>query len=125
VGLDQCDIVAFVATANPRDALVFYRDVLGLRLIEDSPFAIVMQGNNASIRIQKVKSHSPQPFTVLGWKVQDIAATAAELASKGVKFERFEGMKQDEQGIWLSPGGAKVCWFKDPDGNVLSLTQGG
>jgi catechol 2,3-dioxygenase-like lactoylglutathione lyase family enzyme len=125
MALSHCDVIAFVATAKPDEARAFYHDVLGLRLVKDSPFAIVVEGQNASIRIQKVKSFTPAPFTALGWNVKDIAATAAELSRKGVKFERYPGMTQDESGIWVSPAGAKVCWFKDPDGNVLSLTQWG
>jgi catechol 2,3-dioxygenase-like lactoylglutathione lyase family enzyme len=115
--------VAFAATTRPDKARAFYCDLLGLRLEEDTPFALVVRAPNASLRIQKAQHFSPLPFTALGWKVDDVAATARQLVRKGVMFERFEGMSQDDLGIWISPGGAKVCWFKDPDGNVLSLTQ--
>ncbi|HEX4573576.1 MAG TPA: VOC family protein [Gemmatimonadales bacterium] len=121
--LETCDIVAFVATTQPELARTFYCDVLGLRLEEDGPFALVVTTPNATLRIQKVQAFAPLPFTVLGWKVGNVRATAKQLLGKGVTFERFEGMSQDDLGVWVSPSGAMVCWFKDPDGNVLSLTQ--
>ncbi|HEY2584726.1 MAG TPA: VOC family protein [Tepidisphaeraceae bacterium] len=123
MALENCELVAFAATTRPDKARAFYCDLLGLRLEEDTPFALVVRAPNASLRIQKAQHFSPLPFTALGWKVDDVAATARQLVRKGVMFERFEGMSQDDLGIWISPGGAKVCWFKDPDGNVLSLTQ--
>src|SRR5205823_2037306 len=121
--LQNCDVVAFVATTQAEKAKAFYCDVLGLRFEEDSPFALVVGTANATLRIQKVKTFTPVPFTALGWKVGDIRAMAKQLLDKGVKFERFQGTKQDDLGIWVSPSAAMVCWFKDPDGNILSLTQ--
>jgi catechol 2,3-dioxygenase-like lactoylglutathione lyase family enzyme len=121
--LQNCDVLPFVATTQPEKARSFYCDVLGLHCEEDTPFALVMSTANAMLRIQKVQAFAPLPFTVLGWKVPNVRATAEQLLGKGVKFERFEGMSQDDLGIWVSPSGAMVCWFKDPDGNVLSLTQ--
>jgi len=121
--LANCDVMAFVATTQPEKARAFYCDVLGLNFEEDSPFALVVRTANATLRIQKVQSFTPLPFTSLGWTVSDIRATTQQLMAKGVNFERFEGMNQDDLGIWASPSGAQVCWFKDPDGNVLSLTQ--
>ena len=120
----KCDLVAFVATTRPEKARVFYCDVLGMRLEEEGPFALVVSTTNAKLRIQKVDAFVPQTFTVLGWKVENIRTTMSQLMPKGVMFERFDGMDQDDAGIWVAPGGARVCWFKDPDGNVLSLTQG-
>ena len=121
--LANSDVMAFVATTQPDKARAFYCDVLGLSFEEDSPFALVVKAANAMLRIQKVQSFQPLPFTSLGWIVKDIKATVQQLIDKGVKCERFEGMNQDDLGIWSSPSGALVCWFKDPDGNVLSLTQ--
>ena len=121
--LANCDVMTFVATTQPEKARAFYCDVLGLSFEEDSPFALVVRTANATLRIQKVQSFTPLPFTSLGWTVNDIRATAQQLMAKGVNFERFEGMNQDDLSIWASPSGAQVCWFKDPDGNVLSLTQ--
>jgi catechol 2,3-dioxygenase-like lactoylglutathione lyase family enzyme len=121
--LNDQELMAFAATDRAGDALVFYRDVLGLRFIADEPYALVFAAGAVTLRIQKVESHEPLPYTTLGWKVLDIAATVAKLRDKGVACERFPGMAQDGLGIWASPSGARVAWFKDPDGNVLSLTQ--
>jgi hypothetical protein len=75
------------------------------------------------LRIQKVGAFSPHPFTALGWEVTDIASTVKQLRDRGVSFETFSGMNQDALGVWRSPSGAGVAWFKDPDGNTLSLTE--
>jgi catechol 2,3-dioxygenase-like lactoylglutathione lyase family enzyme len=121
--LENCEVMAFLATTRADKARAFYCDVLGLGFEEDNPFALVVRTANAIVRIQKVAGFMPVPFTALGWKVGDVRGTAKQLLGKGVKFERFDGMGQDDLGIWFSPGGAMVCWFKDPDGNLLSLTQ--
>lgn len=121
--LANCDVMAFVATTQADKARAFYCDVLGLSFEEDSPFALVVRAANATVRIQKVQSFEPLPFTSLGWTVKDIKATVKQLNENGVTCERFAGMDQDDLGIWAAPSGALVCWFKDPDGNVLSLTQ--
>jgi catechol 2,3-dioxygenase-like lactoylglutathione lyase family enzyme len=121
--LDQDDVVAFVATAKPPEALRFYRDVLGLRLIEDTPFAQVFDANGVMLLVTPVPDHKPVGHTVLGWKVADIEARVAALDARGVFFARFPSLTQDARGIWTTPDGNKVAWFKDPDGNLLSLTQ--
>lgn len=121
--LGEQELMAFVATERAEEAQVFYRDVLGLRFVEDSPFALVFEAGGVTLRIQKVEGHRPLPYTALGWKVTDIAGKVTELSRRGARFERFPGMEQDDQGIWASPSGARVAWFKDPDGNVLSLTE--
>jgi catechol 2,3-dioxygenase-like lactoylglutathione lyase family enzyme len=121
--LENNELVAFLATTQPEKSRAYYCEVLGLRFEEDSPFALVFRAANATLRIQKVQAFTPLPFTALGWKVEDVRGMAKLLLAKGVKIERFEGMTQDDLGVWLSPSGAKICWFKDPDGNVLSLTQ--
>ena len=116
-------VMAFVATSKPREALVFYRDVLGLKLLSEDPFAIVFQTANATLRIQKTPQHEPLAYTALGWKVGDISIIVSALAAKQVRLERFPGLEQDARGVWTAPSGAKIAWFKDPDGNVLSLTE--
>jgi len=114
----------FVATARPDDALAFYRDVLNLQLVEDSPFALVFNTGGRSLRVQKARETvMPAPTTVLGWNVADIRAEIDELTGKGVAFTRFDGLPQDDDGVWTSPPGHKIAWFRDPDGNNLSLTQ--
>ena len=116
-------IISFVATQNPASARKFYEQTLGLTLVSDDPFALVFDAPGAMLRVQKVKELRPARHTVLGWEVNDIRAEIAELTKKGFRFERFEGLTQNELGIWTSPSGAKVAWFNDPDGNTLSLTQ--
>ena len=116
-------IVAFVATRNPELSKQFYRDKLGLKFLSDDGFALVFDIAGTMLRIARVSVFTPLPFTVLGWEVASIGNTVAELTSKGVVFERFPGMTQDKLGIWDAPGGTKVAWFKDPDGNILSLSQ--
>lgn len=122
--LGTAAVVPFVATTKPDQARAFYERTLGLRLVADDPFALVFDANGVTLRVAKVQSFAPAAHTVLGWQVDDIAASAAALAGKGVVFERFPGLPQDATGVWTAPGGARVAWFKDPDGNVLSLTQG-
>ena len=119
--LTNADPIAFVATANAEAAITFYRDVLGLTFVSDDPFAVVFDLNGTMLRIAKVESLTPAQHTVLGWQVDDIEVTVRGLAEKGVLFERYEQLEQDDLGIWTSPG-TRVAWFKDPDGNTLSLT---
>lgn len=115
--------MAFVPTTNAARAVAFYGDVLGLKLLEDTPYAVVFDANGRQLRIPIVEAFTPQPFTIVGWNVANITTTMSALAAKGVAFERFPGLEQDASGAWASPGGAIVAWFKDPDGNLLSLTQ--
>ncbi len=121
--LNSSKIISFVATKNPARARKFYGRTLGLKLISDDPFALVFDAAGTMLRVQKVGDLTPATHTVLGWKVRSIRAVIAKLAKQGVRFERYEGLLQDEQGVWTTPSGAKVAWFKDPDGNTLSLTQ--
>jgi predicted enzyme related to lactoylglutathione lyase len=121
--LATAKLMAFVATSDGARARVFYEGTLGLTVISDDDFALALDAGGTMLRVQKVGPINPPPFTVLGWQVADIAATAAELGKRGVKFEIYPGMDQDPHGIWHAPGGARVAWFKDPDGNTLSLTQ--
>jgi len=115
-------LVAFVPVTDVGRARAFYVDVLGLAVVEDTPFALVCDANGTTLRITPVPELSPQPFTVLGWAVDDIAATGRALVGAGVPLLRFEGMDQDDLGVWRTPGG-RVAWFNDPDGNVLSISQ--
>lgn len=121
--LDGSTLTAFLATTDGKRARQFYGEILSFTIVSDDPYALVCETSRTSLRIQKVGAFRPQPFTALGWEVPDIAAAIDGLAKRGVAFERYEGMDQDERGIWKAPSGARVAWFKDPDGNVLSLTQ--
>jgi catechol 2,3-dioxygenase-like lactoylglutathione lyase family enzyme len=116
-------IVAFAATTDLERAHAFYGEVLGLRRVDATPFASVYDANGTSLRVTRVERVAPAPYTVLGWDVADIGATIADLTARGVAFERFPGVEQDDHGVWTAPGGARIAWFRDPDGNVLSLAQ--
>ena len=121
--LGSNSIVAFVPTRDSAKARTFYEGVLGLKFIEDDGFALVLEGNGTKVRVAKVPEYKPAQFTILGWEVLGIGNVVADLMKKGVRFEQFGLPGQDEQGIWSAPGGAKVAWFKDPDGNILSVSQ--
>jgi catechol 2,3-dioxygenase-like lactoylglutathione lyase family enzyme len=121
--LDSAKLTAFVATADPERAKAFYESTLGLRLLAEDGFALVFDCNGTHLRIQKVETVQPPPFTVLGWQVQDIREAVTGLSQRGVIFERFSFMEQDDLGIWTAPSRTKVAWFKDPDGNILSLAE--
>ncbi len=121
--LDREKLVAFVPIRDAERARSFYGDTLGLRLLSEDRFALVFDANGVPVRATLVGDFQPQRFTVLGWEVADAAATARKLSAAGVRFERFPGMEQDELGLWSAPSGARVAWFCDPDGNVLSVTQ--
>lgn len=123
MGLGTQTLVAFAATRRPEKAKAFYGHVLGLTLVADDPFAIVFDAHGTMLRVAKVDRVVAAPYTVLGWQVQDIAGTVRELTAAGVEFERYDGMPQDDLGIWIAPSGARIAWFRDPDGNILSLTQ--
>ncbi len=114
----------FLATSDTGAARAFYEGALGLSLLSDDPYALVYALNGLELRLSKVPGHTPLPFTVLDWQVDDILSAHAALSAGGVAFSRFDGMDQDENAIWTSPdGGARILWFKDPDGNVLSVSQ--
>ena len=121
--LESSEVVAFVAAADLTRARAFYEGKLGLRVAEQNDFACVLDANGTMVRVTAVGEVSPAGYTVLGWRVADIVATVAGLTARGVVFRRYDGMDQDEQGIWTTPGGDKVAWFTDPDGNTLSVTQ--
>ena len=121
--LKTSKIICFAATTQPAAAKKFYRDTLGLSLLEDGPFALVFDANGTMLRVQKVGELHPARHTNLGWEVVDIHAAIKQLTRKGVRFERYEGLPQDASGVWTTPDGSQVAWFKDPDGNTLSLTE--
>jgi catechol 2,3-dioxygenase-like lactoylglutathione lyase family enzyme len=122
--LGSIDIVAFVPTKDTEKARAFYEGVLGLRFVKDDGFALVLDANGIMVRVAKAQ-FTPAPFTILGWQVSDIKKVVTGLQGKGVQFERFGFFEQDELGIWTAPTGDMVAWFKDPDGNVLSVSQHG
>ena len=123
--LNTSSVVAFAATSQPDTARAFYGESLGLTLLEETPFALVFDAAGTTLRIQKVEQATPPPYTVLGWEVTGIDSTMEALTGRGIAFEKFQGLPQNEQGVWITPDGTKVAWFRDPDGHLLSLTENG
>ena len=121
--LSSCKTISFVPTTNLARAREFYRMTLGLRLISESEFGLMFELSGAMLRVVQMGQIFTMRHTVLGWKVPNISAVVDELIQKEVQFEHYDGFIQDEQGIWTSPDGDRVAWFRDPDGNILSLTQ--
>ena len=121
--LGSAKILAFVPTRDAVKARAFYEGILGLCFVKDDGFALVLDANGIMVRIAKAPEFQPLPFTILGWQVSGIEKIVAGLQEKGVQFERFGFFEQDKLGIWTAPTGDKVAWFKDPDGNTLSVSQ--
>jgi catechol 2,3-dioxygenase-like lactoylglutathione lyase family enzyme len=121
--LRRAATVGFLATSKPDAARSFFRDRLGLKLLAEDGFAIMFATASGPLRVQKVDKVAPQPFTVFGWTVPNARRSVRQLTKGGVQFERFPFMEQDDDGIWVAPSGTKVAWFKDPDGNVLSISE--
>lgn len=116
-------IIAFVAATVPSRAKQFYSKILGLKLVSEDDYAIVFDAGGTMLRVAIVQQLQPASYTVLGWIVPDIGRAVADLAKRRVKFQRYSFLDQDDLGIWNSPSGARVAWFRDPDGNTLSLTE--
>ena len=124
--LASAAVVAFVPTGDPDRARQFYENVLGLEFVADDAFALVFNSSGVTIRVvdvSRIDAFEPAPFTILGWNVSSVEAGVRQLRDKGVVFERFPGMARDADAIWQSPSGARVAWFKDPDGNLLSISE--
>lgn len=121
--LAEFDPTCFVPTSDVARARRFYVDTLGLEFVEESPFALVLRSGPTMIRVTPVESHVASSHTVLGWSVPDLGAMLAGLIKRGVRPLHYDGLDQDDQGVWQAPSGASIAWFSDPDGNTLSLTQ--
>ena len=121
--LATSDVIAFASTTDLARARTFYEDVLGLRLVDQNAYGCVLDANGTMLRITAVAEVAHPGYTVLGWRVVDISQSVAHLESRGVAFVRYEGMEQDARGVWTTPSGDRVAWFRDPDENVLSLTE--
>ncbi|GBF57854.1 hypothetical protein PbB2_01524 [Candidatus Phycosocius bacilliformis] len=117
-------VINFIQTVDRPRAVAFYRDIVGLHFVADDPFGSVFDQNGTGLRITQIDGYTPAPHPALGWQVSDIYASIAALAGRGVSFKIYDGFGQDAQGVWTAPdGAAKIAWFEDPDGNLLSLTQ--
>jgi predicted enzyme related to lactoylglutathione lyase len=116
--------VAFVPSTDLEWSREFYEQVLEIPVAYADNFAVVLQAGDMTVRVTNVGVDlHVQPFTVLGWEVADVHAEIADLTARGVSFLRVDGVEQDEAGVWVAPGGAKVAWFKDPEGNTLSVSS--
>jgi predicted enzyme related to lactoylglutathione lyase len=122
-GLSRHDLVAFVSASDASRARTFYQGSLRLQLITESPFALEFDANGTMLRVTLVDRVVPAPYTVLGWAVPDIDAAVRDLMGRGVQFIRYEELDQDQLAVWRAPSGARIAWFKDPEGNTLSLTE--
>jgi catechol 2,3-dioxygenase-like lactoylglutathione lyase family enzyme len=120
--LENAAVMGFIPTRDFKAAADFYVGRLGLAVVSQDDFALELVSNGTHIRITKVGELTPFPFTILGWRVNDITPAVRTLSAKGVMFERYNFLQQDEDGIWAAPGGAKIAWFRDPEGNILSLS---
>ena len=121
--LKQSSLVCFIATADADRARAFYEGNLDLALTEDNGYSLIFDVNGTQLRVQRVETVAPHPYTALGWEVADLAATVRALAADGVAMARFPGLPLDADGIWDTPDGSRVAWFHDPDGNTLSIHQ--
>ena len=121
--LAACPHVCFIPAVDLDRAHAFYEDVLGLAFLHDAGFARVFRIGEATLRVTHVEYLKPQPYTVFGWEVDEVVETLMELRNRGVAAERFDGIDQDEHGVWHAPPGDLVAWFKDSEGNTLSITQ--
>lgn len=123
--LGNCKPVGFIPVSDFDRARAFFGGVLGLQIVSQDDFALVALSGGISIRIVKAPPFTPHPFTLFGWEVSGIATVVDGLAARGVVFEHypFFGDAQGPDGIWTTPGGDKVAWFKDPDGNLLSVSE--
>lgn len=121
--LSDKKLKAFVPTTKPDKAKLFYQDLLGLNLLFEDNYALEFDANGTSLRVTIVEKFKPQVFTVIGWNVEDISSTIQSLNKKNVFCEKYSFLEQNDVGVWIAPNGSKAAWFKDPDDNVLSLTE--
>jgi catechol 2,3-dioxygenase-like lactoylglutathione lyase family enzyme len=121
--ISQSVVMGFIPTTDAERARGFYENIVGLRFVSDDPFALVVASGETVIRIVKLEEFIPAPYTILGWRVSDIENEVETLHAKGVLFKRYSQMQQNRLGVWTAPGGTKIAWFSDPDGNVLSLSE--
>jgi len=120
-------VKAFVTTSDAAAAKKFYGGVLGFTFISEDDYGLSFEMNNSLLRVSITNKEdaAPQIHTVLGWSVPDIHESVDFLKGRGVQFERYTFLQQDEKGVWQTADGTKVAWFKDPNGNVLSIDQQG
>jgi catechol 2,3-dioxygenase-like lactoylglutathione lyase family enzyme len=121
--LASATLMGFLFTKDYDQARAFYEGKLGFQFLSQDQFALAMRAGANMIRIAKIPDFAPARATVLGWEVADIEAMVSWLKGRGVTFESYPFIQDQKTGIWTAPGGDRIAWFKDPDGNVLSVSQ--
>ena len=121
--LSAASMIGFIPTLDAKRAREFYENVAELEFVKDDHFALVFKSGANIIRVVTVREWTPAPFTILGWEVKDIDAAVRTLKARGIEFQRYPWMPQDNLEIWTAPDGSRVAWFTDPDNNVLSISQ--
>ncbi|HWZ92150.1 MAG TPA: VOC family protein [Polyangiaceae bacterium] len=121
--LRDAAVCAFLGATDLTRAREFFEGLLGLQVVSLDDFALVLKSSTGVIRVTQVEEPALAPYTVLGWDVPDLRSAVLALGERGLGFTRYPGMVQDELGIWTAPSGSRIAWFRDPDGNVLSLAQ--
>jgi catechol 2,3-dioxygenase-like lactoylglutathione lyase family enzyme len=121
--LASARIQTLVWTADKARAQAFYTETLGLPYQGESFGALLYRIGNGELRVSPVPSTTPSEHTVLGFAVDNLDEIADELGRRGLTAERFAGFNHDQRGVWTAPDGTKVVWFRDPDGNLLSVVQ--
>ena len=123
MSLADASLQTLVWSSNIARSQQFYSEVLGLPLTDNSHWALVYRVGQGCLRVSPVQSTASSEHTVFGFEVADFGQVVADLTSKGVNFERFPGFAHDEAGAWVAPDGTNVAWFRDPDGNLISLVR--
>jgi catechol 2,3-dioxygenase-like lactoylglutathione lyase family enzyme len=121
--VDGASLVAFLATSDLDASRRFFDEVLGVRPVQTTDLANLYVIDGTQLRVTLVPETMQAPYTVLGWVVPDVVEAVESLRRRGAEFLRYEGMTQDEHDVWTAPGGSRIAWFGDPDGNVLSLQE--
>jgi catechol 2,3-dioxygenase-like lactoylglutathione lyase family enzyme len=119
--LPNAQLVAFIASSDLDRSYHFYVDLLGLKVLDRSPYGLGLDSGGTELRVQAVAEVATAVYTALGWAVDDLDASVTALREQGIAFQRYEGLEQDDHDAWTAPDGTRVAWFLDPDANVLSL----
>ena len=125
--LSDKKVKAFVITTDALSAKKFYSEILEFKFLNGDEYGLEFEMNNSLLRVSITTEENaiPQKHTVLGWCVPDIYESVQYLKNKGIQFERYGFLQQDENDVWKAESGTKVAWFKDPHGNLLSIDQAG
>jgi catechol 2,3-dioxygenase-like lactoylglutathione lyase family enzyme len=113
-----------IAVSDMARAQEFYEGKLGLSVAQAGADGsrIYASGGVASLHVYPSPTHAGSSTATLAtWYVDDVEQMVDELSSRGVTFEHYEGLTTDARGISPRPGGGKVAWFKDPDGNTFAV----